>query len=104
MTLPAAGPGVTDEAVAEQVEVQAKYEGYILRQQDEIERLADYESKKLPPNLDYASIHGLSIEVQQRLSRAKPETLAQAMRLPGITPAAISVLMVYLRRHAMAAQ
>jgi tRNA uridine 5-carboxymethylaminomethyl modification enzyme len=99
MALQHAGPGVADRAVAEQVEVQAKYHGYIERQQDEIARLARNEENKLPASLDYRSIRGLSVEVQQKLSEVRPETLGQAMRVPGVTPAAISLLLVHLRRE-----
>jgi tRNA uridine 5-carboxymethylaminomethyl modification enzyme len=86
--------------VAEQIEIQAKYQGYISRQQDEICRVAEHEQSRLPSDLDYLKVHGLSVEVQQKLSHTKPETLGQAMRVPGVTPAAISLLLVHLRRHA----
>ena len=98
MTLPGAGPGVADVQVAEQVEIQAKYQGYIERQQEEIERSAAQENLKLPQDLDYAKISGLSIEAQQKLAKQQPETLGQAARISGITPATISVLMVYAKR------
>jgi tRNA uridine 5-carboxymethylaminomethyl modification enzyme len=98
MTLPGAGPAVDDALVAEQVEVQAKYEGYIDRQRDEIERRHRYEDTRLPADLDYATLRGLSIEVQQKLNRHKPETLGQAARISGVTPAAVSILMVYAKR------
>ena len=98
MTLPGAGPGVTDVHVAEQVEIQAKYHGYIERQREEIERSAAQEDMKLPPDLDYQKITGLSIEAQQKLAKQQPETLGQAARISGITPATISVLMVYAKR------
>ena len=98
MTLPGAGPGVDDVQVAEQVEIQAKYQGYIERQQVEIDRSAQQENLKLPLDLDYTKISGLSIEAQQKLAKQQPETLGQAARISGITPAAISVLMVYAKR------
>ncbi len=102
MTLPGAGPGVDGTPmsvqVAEQVEIQAKYQGYIERQQEEIERSAQQENTRLPQDLDYAKISGLSIEAQQKLAKHQPETLGQAARISGITPAAISVLMVYAKR------
>ena len=98
MTLPQAGPAVSDPAVAEQVEVQAKYSGYISRQQDEIERREAQGALKLPANLDYAGVRGLSSEVQQKLNRYKPETIGHAARMQGITPAAISLLLVHLKR------
>jgi len=98
MTMPGAGEGVSDDAVAEQVEIQAKYQGYITRQQDEIERHQHYETLQLPEDIDYRDVKGLSIEVQQRLNQHRPQTLGQAARMTGITPAAISVLLVHLKR------
>ncbi len=98
MSLPGAGPAVVDAAVAAQVEVQAKYSGYIARQQDEVERREAQGVLKLPPDLDYAEVHGLSREVQQKLNRYRPETIAQAGRMQGVTPAAISLLLVHLKR------
>jgi tRNA uridine 5-carboxymethylaminomethyl modification enzyme len=98
MTLPYAGPGVADAVIAEQVEVQAKYSGYITRQQDEVERREAQGSLKLPAELDYTGVRGLSREVQQKLNRHKPETIGQAARMQGITPAAISLLLVHLKR------
>jgi len=87
-------------AVRLQVEVRAKYSGYIERQQDDIERQRKHEALPLPQDLDYGNIAGLSTEVRQRLAAAKPDTLGQASRLPGITPAAVSVLLVHLKRRA----
>jgi tRNA uridine 5-carboxymethylaminomethyl modification enzyme len=98
MTLPGAGKGPDDIRVIEQVEIQAKYQGYITRQQEEIERHHHHETLRLPPDLDYRQVKGLSIEVQQRLNLHRPETLGQAARMTGITPAAISVLLVQLKR------
>jgi len=98
MTLPGAGPSVADPQVAEQVEIQAKYQGYIERQQEEIDRSAQQENLKLPQDIDYTKISGLSIEAQQKLTQQQPETLGQAARISGITPATISVLMVYAKR------
>jgi tRNA uridine 5-carboxymethylaminomethyl modification enzyme len=98
MTLPGAGPAVTDEKVAEQVEIQTKYQGYIERQREEVSRREDYETTRLPQDLDYKSVRGLSIEVQQKLNQHKPETLGQAARVSGVTPAAISLLLVHLKR------
>ena len=97
--LPGAGPAVEDVQVAEQVEVQAKYQGYIERQREEIARHEHLENLKLPQDLDYASLRGLSVEVRQKLDRHRPETLGQASRISGVTPAAISVLLVYLKRR-----
>ena len=98
MTLPGAGPGVDDTQITEQVEIQAKYQGYIERQQEEIERSAQQENLRLPDDLDYRKISGLSMEAQQKLAQYQPETLGQAARISGITPATISVLMVYAKR------
>jgi tRNA uridine 5-carboxymethylaminomethyl modification enzyme len=98
MSLPGAGPGVPDAIVAEQVEIQAKYEGYIERQREEIARQEQYENVHLPQSLDYARLRGLSVEVQQKLNRHRPETIGQAARISGVTPAAVSILLVYAKR------
>jgi tRNA uridine 5-carboxymethylaminomethyl modification enzyme len=90
--------GETDPAVREQVEIAAKYQGYIDRQTDEVARSKGQENTKLPSDLDYREIHGLPIEAQQKLNAQKPETIGQASRISGITPAAISLLLVYLKR------
>ncbi|HEU4352141.1 MAG TPA: tRNA uridine-5-carboxymethylaminomethyl(34) synthesis enzyme MnmG [Burkholderiales bacterium] len=89
---------VDDPTVAEQVEIQAKYEGYILRQREEVARRADLESRALPLDMDYREVRGLSTEVQQKLNRHRPETVGQAARISGVTPAAISLLLVHLKR------
>jgi tRNA uridine 5-carboxymethylaminomethyl modification enzyme len=104
MTLPPAGVGVSDPAVAEQVDIQAKYSGYIQRQHAEVERREAQGELTLPADLDYAHVRGLSREVQQRLNRFKPETIGQASRMQGITPAAISLLLVHLKRGFKAGQ
>jgi tRNA uridine 5-carboxymethylaminomethyl modification enzyme len=91
---------VTDPAVAAQVEIQLKYEGYIDRQRDEVARRATTESWRLPPALDYRQVRGLSTEVQQKLEQHRPETIGQASRISGVTPAAISLLLVHLKRGA----
>ncbi len=98
LQLPGGAPGVDDAQVIEQLEIQAKYQGYIERQQDEVEKHREQEELRLPQDFDYMQLAGLSIEVRQRLNKHRPETLGQASRLQGITPAAISVLMVYARR------
>ncbi len=98
MTLPGAGPAVADAQVAEQVEIQSKYQGYIERQKDEIARQETYEGTCLPIDLDYRQVRGLSIEAQQKLNQHHPETLGQAARISGVTPAAISLLLVHLKR------
>ena len=87
------------EQVQLQVEVQAKYTGYIDRQQLEVERQRRHEDTRLPDNMDYAQVRGLSMEVRQRLQEARPDTVGRAARIPGITPAAISLLLVHLKRR-----
>jgi tRNA uridine 5-carboxymethylaminomethyl modification enzyme len=99
----ATGPGADDPAVAEQVEIQLKYSGYIARQQAEVERLGHQEHQRIPDDLDYAEVRGLSMEVRQRLAQHRPETLGQASRIQGVTPAAISLLLVHLKRRRAAA-
>jgi tRNA uridine 5-carboxymethylaminomethyl modification enzyme len=98
MTLPGAGHAVADKKVSEQVEISAKYQGYIERQREEIEKVQQYESLSLPENLNYTDVPGLSNEVQQKLNQFKPQTMAQAARISGVTPAAISLLLVHLKR------
>ena len=93
------GEPTTDPQVAEQVAIQAKYAGYIDRQQDDIDRLRRYEHTTLPVDLDFNAVDGLSNEVKQKLSTARPDTLARAGRIPGVTPAAISLLLIYLKRR-----
>ncbi len=97
-----AAPALDDERIAAQLElellVRARYEGYIVRAQAEIERSRNNESAALPPEFDYARVTGLSNEVRQRLGEARPQTLGQAARVPGVTPAAISLLLVHLKR------
>ncbi|MCB1948329.1 tRNA uridine-5-carboxymethylaminomethyl(34) synthesis enzyme MnmG [Nitrosomonas sp.] len=98
-------PGVKSEVgeqVAEQVEVQAKYQGYIKRQQEEIIRQSQFETTPLPVDMDYSLVKGLSNEVQQKLNLHKPETLGQASRISGVTPAAVSLLLVHIRRKSNA--
>jgi hypothetical protein len=97
LTLPGAGSPVADPQVAMQVEIATKYAGYIDRQHDEIARHLALESAQLPADLDYRSVRGLSTEAQQKLNLHKPETIGQAARISGITPAAISLLLVHLK-------
>ncbi len=99
MTLPGAGVSVHDVSVAEQVEIQTKYQGYIERQQEEIDRHKHYDAMLIPEDIEYKEVRGLSIEVQQKLNLHKPETLGQAARVSGVTPASISVLLVHLKRN-----
>jgi tRNA uridine 5-carboxymethylaminomethyl modification enzyme len=98
MSLPGIGPGVSDASVAEQVEIQCKYAGYIERQQEEIERQRRHEETPLSAELDYSMVRGLSIEVREKLARHRPLTVGQAGRIPGVTPAAVSLLLVHLKR------
>lgn len=93
------GPGLSEKQVKEQVEVQIKYAGYIERQSKEIERHKTFEHANLPGDLDYTQISTLSLEVRQLLQKHRPETLGQASRISGVTPAAISLLLVHLRKH-----
>ncbi|MBP9218648.1 MAG: tRNA uridine-5-carboxymethylaminomethyl(34) synthesis enzyme MnmG [Sterolibacterium sp.] len=101
-TLPGFGVGLeADPQVIEQVDIQAKYQGYIDRQQEDVQRSQSSEALKLPADMDYAGVQGLSIEVRQRLAQHRPETIGQASRIQGVTPAAISLLLVYLKRRSL---
>ncbi|ROT43955.1 tRNA uridine-5-carboxymethylaminomethyl(34) synthesis enzyme MnmG [Pusillimonas sp. NJUB218] len=93
------GPAVEDPVVAEQVEIQVKYEGYVNRQQQDVKKQAAQEEQKIPENLDYDAISSLSIEVRQKLKKSRPETIGQARRVSGVTPAAISLLLIHIKRH-----
>jgi tRNA uridine 5-carboxymethylaminomethyl modification enzyme len=99
MQLPGAGPAAADPAVAAQAEVTIKYAGYIDRQRAEIERHRGEESTAIPADFDYLAVSGLSNEVRQKLAAQRPETVGQASRISGVTPAAISLLLVNLRRR-----
>ena len=94
----ATGPGAIDPAVAEQVEIQLKYQGYIVRQQAEVERVSHQEHQPIPTDIVYEDVRGLSVEVRQRLAQHRPQTVGQASRMQGITPAAVSLLLVHLKR------
>ncbi len=96
--LPGIGPGVEDPKVAEQLEVQSRYAGYIERQQLEIDRQRNNEALKLPEGLDYEGVRGLSTEVREKLIRSRPATIGQAGRISGVTPAALSLLLIHLKR------
>ena len=96
---PHAGSPAVPGEVADQLEIQIKYQGYIDRQASEIERHASSENAALPEDLDYRTVRGLSHEVQQKLNQHRPETIGQASRISGITPAAISLLLVHLKRR-----
>ncbi|CBV44339.1 tRNA uridine-5-carboxymethylaminomethyl(34) synthesis enzyme MnmG [Halomonas elongata] len=93
------GEPVDNDQVAEQVQIQAKYQGYIDRQQDEIDKLKRHEATPLPDDLDYDQVDGLSNEIRQKLVEARPETLAQASRISGVTPAAVSILLIHLKKR-----
>jgi len=97
-TLAAAGVSASDQSVVDQVEVSIKYQGYIDRQQLEVQRGLDYDQLPIPMDIDYPSVRGLSIEVRQKLEAQRPETLGHAARISGVTPAAISLLLVHLKR------
>lgn len=101
MAIEAFGPALNDTQAAEQVEIQIKYQGYIDRQKDEIEKKKRHEDTLIPVDFDYSQISGLSNEVVAKLTDAKPETLGKASRISGITPAAISLLIVYLKKHGL---
>ncbi|WP_058556475.1 tRNA uridine-5-carboxymethylaminomethyl(34) synthesis enzyme MnmG [Thiohalocapsa sp. ML1] len=92
------GPGTADAQVAEQIEIQAKYAGYLARQQHEVERSRAEDARALPTDLDYANVRGLSTEVREKLLRVRPATIGQAGRIPGVTPAAVSLLLIHLKR------
>jgi tRNA uridine 5-carboxymethylaminomethyl modification enzyme len=104
---PLDGDWLEDERLAEQVkrqvDVQAKYSGYLKRQTQEIDRQQRHEGMRLPVDLDYSRVSGLSNEARQSLDAVRPETLGQAARIPGLTPAALSLLLVYLKKHDRAA-
>ncbi|GAB2914705.1 tRNA uridine-5-carboxymethylaminomethyl(34) synthesis enzyme MnmG [Paralcaligenes ginsengisoli] len=93
-----AGPGLSDKVAAEQVEIQVKYAGYVTRQQEEVDKQSAHEQQAIPADIDYDVVTSLSIEVRQRLKASRPETIGQAGRISGVTPAAISLLMIHLKR------
>jgi len=98
MQVPSLGPAVADAKVAEQVEIGVKYAGYLDRQREEIERQQRHEATPIAEAFDYATVRGLSAEALQKLERVRPQTIGQAQRIPGMTPAAISLLLVHLER------
>lgn len=94
-----AGPGLADDDIlAEQVEIQVKYAGYITRQQDEVQKQLSHEQQRIPADIDYDAVSSLSFEVRQKLKDHRPETIGQAARISGVTPAAISLLLIHLKR------
>jgi tRNA uridine 5-carboxymethylaminomethyl modification enzyme len=92
------GTGLSHGQATEQVQINAKYEGYIVRQQEEIDRMRRSEDTRLPDGFDYSVVSGLSNEIRQKLHDSRPVTLGQASRIPGVTPAAISLLMIHLKK------
>ena len=98
LSLPSLMPAVEDADVAEQVEIGVKYAGYLERQREEIARQQRHETTAIPQGFDYAQVRGLSAEALQKLERVRPETIGQAQRIPGVTPAAISLLLVHVAR------
>lgn len=98
MTLPGAGLPIEGVDIVEQIEIQAKYHGYIERQKEDVAKMAQQENTPIPVDLDYAQLNGLSIEVRQRLAQLRPQTVGQASRIQGVTPAAIAVLLVHLKK------
>jgi tRNA uridine 5-carboxymethylaminomethyl modification enzyme len=98
MTLPGAGAPIEAPEVVEQVDIQAKYHGYIERQKEDVAKMAQQEAMAIPADIDYAQLNGLSIEVRQRLAQHRPQTVGQAGRIQGVTPAAISILLVHLKK------
>lgn len=103
MSLPGIGPGVSDATVRAQIEVQSRYDGYIERQLKDIERTRASEAMRIPDGLDYTQVRGLAAEVTEKLSRHRPETLGQASRISGVTPAAISLLLIHLKKRGLRA-
>jgi len=97
--LPGLGPGVADPRAAEQLEIQCKYAGYIDRQREEIDHRQAQDALRLPTDFDFEHIRGLSAEVREKLVRVRPETVGQAARIPGVTPAAVSLLLVHLKKR-----
>ena len=95
------GNDLLSRQVLEQVEIEAKYAGYISRQDEEISRLKRNENTLIPEEFDYQSVEGLSSELKQKLSEQRPRTLARAARIPGVTPAAISLVLVYLKKRGL---
>jgi tRNA uridine 5-carboxymethylaminomethyl modification enzyme len=102
LRVPALGPAVDDARVAEQVEISTKYSGYLQRQNEDIARQRQHEATAIPTSFDYAQVRGLSAEVLQKLQRSQPQTIGQAMRISGVTPAAVSLLLVHLKRRRVA--
>jgi tRNA uridine 5-carboxymethylaminomethyl modification enzyme len=92
------GPGVADPSVAEQVEIQVRYAGYLDRQKQDIERRRRHEGMSIAKNFDFAAVRGLSSEAREKMEQVRPDTIGQASRIPGMTPAAMSLLLVHLKK------
>jgi tRNA uridine 5-carboxymethylaminomethyl modification enzyme len=92
------GPGVEDEQVAQQLEIQVRYAGYLGRQQEDIARRSRHEAMEIGDNFDFNGVQGLSAEVREKLQSVRPDTIGQASRVPGVTPVAISLLLVHLKK------
>jgi tRNA uridine 5-carboxymethylaminomethyl modification enzyme len=93
------GPGVDDPQVAEQIEIQTRYAGYLERQHQEVVRQQAEDARALPEDFDYGNVRGLSAEVREKFQRVRPATVGQAARIPGVTPAAVSLLLIHLKRQ-----
>ena len=99
MRIPGAGPGLDDPEVVEQIEIDARYSGYLARQQEEIDRTSRHADTVVPADFDYRAVPGLSREIVTKLSDFRPHTVGHAARISGVTPAALSLLLVYIKRH-----
>ena len=99
MTLPGVGPGTPDDRVAEQIEIQARYHGYIQRQNTQVAKSLTLQETPLPDDVNYEQVRGLSTEVREKLTNQRPVTLGQASRIDGMTPVAISLLLVHLKKR-----
>ena len=92
------GPGVEDEQISQQLEIQARYSGYLGRQQEDIAQRRSHETMKIGDDFDFSGVRGLSAEVREKLQSVRPDTIGQASRVPGVTPVAISLLLVHLKK------
>jgi tRNA uridine 5-carboxymethylaminomethyl modification enzyme len=101
MTLPGVGPGTPDDRVAEQIGIQARYHGYIERQNAEVAKSVALQETTLPDDVNYGEVRGLSAEVREKLTNQRPATVGQASRIDGMTPAAISLLLVHLKKRSL---
>ena len=104
MRLPGAGTAITDKDVIEQLEISARYSGYLERQHEEVEKHARNENTLIPTDLDFSQVRGLSNEIVQKLADHRPHSIGQASRISGVTPAAISILLVHLKKQQLLAK